>query len=88
MLEGTTYYFPPVRTQVYGLKSYSYSYVPNINFPLKPLCKILQGTRVTKKKKKIIGKCKCTLIKYSTVTIIAANKLIDVGANVQKHISH
>ena len=28
------------------------------------------------------------LIKYSTVTIIAANKLIDVGANVQKHISH
>ena len=86
MLEGTTYYFPPVRTQVYGLKSYSS--VPNIIFPLKRLCKILQGTRVTKKKKKIISKCKCTLIKYSTITIIAANNLIDVGANVQKHISH
>ena len=59
--------------------------VPNISFFLELLCKILQGT---KELQNFIGKHNRTLIEHSVVTIIAANKLMDVEVDVQKHTSH
>ena len=55
--------------------------VPNISFPLS---KILQGI---KESQNFIDKHNCTLIVHSVITTIAANKLIDVGVDVQKQTS-
>ena len=67
--------------------------IPDISFSLEPLCKILQRNQsITKLQNyKVLQlqkeKHNCTLIGHSVVTIIA-DKLMDIGVNVQKHTSH
>lgn len=56
-----------------------------ITFSLEPLPKIVQGT---KELQDFIDKCNHTLREHSVANTIAANKLMSVGADVQKHISH
>ena len=59
--------------------------IPNIRFSLEPLCKILQGT---KELQNFTDNCNCALIGHSIVTTIAANKIMEVRADVWKHTSH
>ena len=54
----------------------------DISFPLESLCKILQGT---KELQNFIHKCKHTLTEHAVVPTIAANKLMALGVDVQKH---
>ena len=83
---GSTYYFSPVQSQLLWTQMLiSTLPVPKVSLPLEPLKKILQETELLQK---FIGKRNCTLLEHSTVTTIAANKLMDVGINVQKHNSH
>ena len=57
----------------------------NTSFSLEPLLKILQGTKVLQN---FIEKYNHTLIEHFVVTAIAADKLMGIGVNVQKHASH
>ena len=59
--------------------------VPNVSFFLELLYKILQGT---KELHNFIDKHNRTLIEHFVVTTIAANKLMDVEVDIQKHTSH
>ena len=59
--------------------------VANISFSLAPLCKILQRTKVLQN---FIEKRNHSLIEHSVVTAITANKLIEIGVNVQNLTSN
>ena len=59
--------------------------VPNISLSLEPLKWILQKSKLLQK---FIDTRNRTLLEHSVVATIAANKLMDVGVNVQKHTAH
>ena len=59
--------------------------VSNTSFSLEPLLKILQGTKVLQN---FIEKRNHSLIEHSVVTAITANKLIEIGVNVQNLTSN
>ena len=56
-----------------------------ITFSLEPLPKIVQGI---KELPDFIDKCNHTLREHSVATTTAVNKLMSIGTEVQKHISH
>ena len=60
-------------------------FVANISFSLAPLCKILQRTKLLQN---FIEKRNRSLIEHSVVTAITANKLIEIGVNVQNLTSN